>query len=226
MKRGIQRWVPRFRFYEFEISRGRLAHTSPRRYFRDCAAPRDACLPVLRSVLPPTLRALHVTLLLVFASAFNMNADRRIVDTAVAGNAASESVHGFAGYDDESGMSDGTSYRQTRGWMRYALHTYDDTEVTVHCTFAPTDSVPRSFDIIVEDSLIATRVFPARPGMPQAGASTVVEIPVPFAVTRGKTYIAVVIRARGGITPALRVIRTIQDHNEVALLQNPSGVAR
>lgn len=45
-------------------------------------------------------------------------------------------------------------------------------------------------------------------------------------VTKGKTNIVVIIRARGGLTPALRELRTIQDHHEVELSLNPSGVFR
>jgi ATP adenylyltransferase/5',5'''-P-1,P-4-tetraphosphate phosphorylase II len=122
--------------------------------------------------------------------------------------------------------------------MRYALTTYDDTEVTVACTFVGNDSVPRSYDVVVEDSLIATRTFKSQTAVP-----TVVEITVPFALTKGKTNIAVVIRARGGPTPALHKLRSIQDHNElddvrlpqaslpaIAVTsqrsQNPFGVAR
>ena len=144
--------------------------------------------------------------------------DRRVVDVAEAGDARSESTHGYAGHEASSGVAGGAPYRQARGWMRYALATFDDTEVTVACTFVAPDGVaegaadesaagravngPRAYDVVVEDSVVATR-------------TVVVEIPVPFVLTKGKTNIAVVIRARGGPTPALRQIRTIQDHNEV-----------
>ncbi len=132
------------------------------------------------------------------------------MDSVEAGNARSEAVHGYAGHDAASGLVDGKSYRQTRGWMRYALTTFDDTEVTLACAFVtPSDSVARGYDVVVEDSLIATRTLAA------SGANAgFVEIRVPFAVTKGKTNIAVIIRARDGLTPALRELRTIQDHNE------------
>ncbi len=152
--------------------------------------------------------------------------DRRVVDVAEAGDARSESTHGYAGHEASSGVAGGAPYRQARGWMRYALATFDDTEVTVACTFVAPDGVaegaadesaagravngPRAYDVVVEDSVVATRTVSA-----SAAAPVVVEIPVPFVLTKGKTNIAVVIRARGGPTPALRQIRTIQDHNEV-----------
>ena len=164
--------------------------------------------------------------------------DRRVVDTVSAGDAESEATHGYAGHDDFTGVSDNKPFRQARGWMRYALTTFDDTPVTVACTFVSNGHVPRSYDVIVEDSLVATRTFISASVTP-----VVVEIAVPFNLTKGRTDIAVFIRARGGLTPALRELRTIQDHYEVAEAgsisarrsataaqssrsQNPFGVAR
>ncbi|MEP6834832.1 MAG: DUF6805 domain-containing protein [Gemmatimonas sp.] len=135
--------------------------------------------------------------------------DRRVVDTAEAGNANSEAVHGYAGDDVTVGEVGGKSYRQARGWMHYALKTFEDTPVTVACTFISTDNVAHSYDVVVEDSVIASRTY-----TPQSSSPTVIEIAVPFVLTKGKANVAVVIRARGGPTPALQLIRTIQDHYE------------
>jgi len=146
-------------------------------------------------------------------SAFTPVYDRRVVDVADVGNARSEAIHGYAGNDVISGVAEGQPFRQARGWMRYALTTFDDTDVTVALTFVTTVNdvlATRGYDVIVEDSLIATRTFTAQTPTP-----TVVDIAVPLAITKGRTSIAVIIRARGGLTPALRQLRTIQDHNEV-----------
>ena len=151
----------------------------------------------------------------IAASAFRHH-DRRVVDLVAAGNAISEAEHGYAGHDDSTGSADGRAYRQARGWMRYAVTTFDDTEVTIACTFL--SSASGSFDLIVEDSVIATKRVDVTTGTP-----TVVELLVPFAVTKGKTSIAVMLRAHNGPTPRLHELRTIQDHNEVPL---PSGVFR
>ena len=148
--------------------------------------------------------------------------DRRVVDIVEVGNVASEAAHGYAGNDVTMRFANGKPCRQARGWMRYALHTFDDTEVTVALTLVATDSVVHSYDVTVEDSVIATRTFTPQPNMPVS----VVQITVPFAVTKGKTNIAVVVRAHGGTTPALRELRTIQDHNEVETLHRPLGVTR
>jgi hypothetical protein len=142
--------------------------------------------------------------------------DRRVVDLVAAGSARSEAEHGYAGHDDTTGSIDGRAYRQARGWMRYAVTTFDDTEVTIACTFL--GSASGEFDLIVEDSVIATKHVDVTTGTP-----TIVELLVPFAVTKGKTSIAVVLRAHRGPTPRLHELRTIQDHNEVPL---PSGVSR
>ncbi|WP_411280226.1 DUF6805 domain-containing protein [Gemmatimonas sp.] len=141
----------------------------------------------------------------------SMARDRRVVDVVEVGQVHSEVGHGYAAHDDTSGIDGGTSFRQARGWIRYALTTFDDTDVTIACTFLGTAS--GNYDLVVEDSLIASKRFDATTGVP-----TVVEIVVPFAVTKGKTNIAVLLRARGGSTPRLHELRTIQDHNEVAPL--------
>lgn len=135
--------------------------------------------------------------------------DRRVVDRVEAGRADSEALHGYAGHDDTTGTAGGQSFRQARGWIRYALTTFDDTDVTIACSFLGAAS--GNYDLVVEDSLIASGRFDAG-----TGAATVVEILVPFAVTKGKTSIAVMLRARSGATPRLHELRTIQDHNEVA----------
>jgi hypothetical protein len=171
---------------------------------------------------PPLLRRAAALAALLAACATAMAAspfrrpDRRVVDLVAAGSAQSEADHGYAGHDDTTGTADGRAYRQARGWMRYAVTTFDDTEVTIACTFL--SSASGSFDLIVEDSVIATKRVDVTTGTP-----TVVELLVPFAVTKGKTSIAVMLRAHSGPTPRLHELRTIQDHNEVPL---PSGVSR
>ena len=85
--------------------------------------------------------------------------DRRVVDVAEAGDARSELAHGFAGHDVIAGTIDGKPYRQTRGWMHFAMTTFEDTEVTVSLTFAGIDTVTRQYDIVVEDSVLATRTL-------------------------------------------------------------------
>lgn len=161
----------------------------------------------------------------VVTSAMPRHPDRRVVDTVDVGDARSETAHGYAGQDATAGVVHGQSYREARGWMHYTLTTFDDTDVTIASTFVAgaggRRDVSRTFDLVVEDSVIATRTVTFA-----SSAPVVVEIGVPFAITKGKTNIVVIIRARGGMTPALRELRTIQDHHEVDLPLNPSGVFR
>lgn len=154
-----------------------------------------------------------VLLSLVIASAA-LFADRRVVDTVHAGDPVSESAHGYAGHEAVAGIRDGAPWRATAGWMHYTMTVFDDTPVTVALHFAD-DSVTRQFDLVVEDSVLVTRQVPARtPGAPMPEPGAVVEVAVPFAITKGKPNITIVLRARGGLTPALRDLRTLQDHNE------------
>lgn len=140
------------------------------------------------------------------ASATAATRDRRTVDAVTAGDAASETLHGFAFHESTAGVHAGAPFRRATGWMRYALNVFDDTEVTVVVRIAPIDSVPRQFDVIVEDSLVATR---------SVTADSIVDVRVPLAVTKGRPNIAITLRAHGGTTPAFRDVRTVQDHNEL-----------
>ncbi len=135
--------------------------------------------------------------------------DRRVVDLVLAGDDESESTHGYAGHEARSGVAAGKPFRQTHGWMHYAMTTFDDTPVTLALTFVGVESQPRGYDVVVEDSVVASRELGVR-----TDSVAVVEISVPFSITKGRSNIAVVIRARGGVTPALREMRTVQDHHE------------
>ncbi len=164
----------------------------------------------------PSIPALLTALLFALYLPPNPNtelvADRRVVDVVDVGSALSEAAHGYDGSEAISGLIDGHSYRQTRGWMHFAMKTFDDTPVTIACTFLAGrgDASGRTFDIVVEDSVVATRVLTI-----DSVAPLVVEISVPFSLTKGKTHIALFVRARGELTPPLHQVRTIQDHYEV-----------
>ena len=93
--------------------------------------------------------------------------------------------------------------------MRYALNVFDDTEVTVACTLLGADGVPLAFELVVEGQVVATRTLTSASATP-----SIVEVRVPFVITRGRTNILVTIRATHGLTPALLEMRTIQDHLE------------
>ncbi|MEO8623065.1 MAG: DUF6805 domain-containing protein, partial [bacterium] len=84
--------------------------------------------------------------------------DRRIVDRVTIGDLRSEQEHAYAGENVTTGASQGRTFRQTRSWMRYALTVFDDTEVTIGCTFLGSDT-PGTFDLIVENRVVSTHTF-------------------------------------------------------------------
>jgi len=149
--------------------------------------------------------------------------DRRVVDRVEVGQPSSEARHGYEGMDAVLGHVNGFAYRQTRQWLHFALTTYDDTDVTVECTFIGTDgeTSARAFDLVVQDSLIASPTLRLA-----AGADSTLSFSIPFSLTKGHSSIIVFVRARDGLTPALRELRTVQDHYETVLVSTPSGVAR
>lgn len=149
--------------------------------------------------------------------------DRRVVDRVEVGQPGSEARHGYEGREALLGEVAGAAYRQTRQWLHFSLATYDDTDVTVEGTFIGTDGNARShtFDLVVQDSLIASRTLQL-----DTGADSTLSFPIPFSLTKGHSSIIVFVRARGGLTPALRELRTVQDHYETALVSTRSGAAR
>lgn len=137
--------------------------------------------------------------------------DRRIVDVVEVGNLENEQRHGFAGDSTIAGATAGKPWRRTFSWMHYALKTFEDTPVTLSLTLIADGQSSAGYDVIVEDSVVASRTF--APDVRSESVS-VVDIAVPFDVTKGKAHIAVIVRARGGATPSMHSMRTIQDHFE------------
>lgn len=150
--------------------------------------------------------AKKLLLVLGLGAAIAARPDRRIVDRISVGDVRGEQAHAYAGADVTSGVVGGRVFRETRGWLRYALTVFDDTEVTVACTFLGSDT-PRTFELTVEDHLVASYTF-------RSAETTSVELRVPLAFTKGRTNILVMLRATDGPTPALVELRSIQDHNE------------
>src|SRR6186997_3291455 len=139
------------------------------------------------------MRTALAILLLCFGATPDPPQVRRIVDIVKVGDTASEREHDYAGEDVTAGLSAGKPFRQARNWMRYALKVYEDTEVTVACTFVGSDAARVPFELIVEDRLVATHVFAS-----SSTAPAVAELRVPFALTKGKTNIMVMLRAVKG----------------------------
>src|SRR5207248_1317568 len=105
------------------------------------------------------------------------HADRRVVDRITIGDVRAEQAHGYAGAEVASGIAGGRAFRETRGWLRYALTIFDDTEVTLSCTFLGSDT-PRTFDLVVENRRVASYTF-------RSGTTTTVDLQVPLEITKG-----------------------------------------
>lgn len=152
-------------------------------------------------------------------AAVNDFVDRRVVDAVRVGDFESELHRGFADHESNAASDSLGSYRVVSGWLHYSLATFEDTEVTVGIALT-SEREPRLVDVLVEDSLIRTVNTDSlnQPGIRVASAAgagiTMLEIDVPFTLTRGKSQITVVLRSRNGVTPKLREVRTIQYHNE------------
>lgn len=160
-------------------------------------------MPSHRPIIPAARRLLLVACLGASVAA---RPDRRIVDRVTVGDVRSEKDHAFAGEGVTSGVTRGHAFRQSRGWMRYALTVFDDTEVTVACTFLGSDA-PQTFDLIVENRIVASSTF-------RSTEQATMEFRVPLELTKGRTNILVMLRATNGVTPALVELRSVQDHNE------------
>jgi len=153
------------------------------------------------------MRVAPLLLLLGTLSATNAaRPDRRIVDRVTIGDPRSEQDHAYAGDNVSTGTSEGRTFRMAHGWMRYALTVFDDTEVTVACTFVGSDA-PQTFDLIVENRVVASHTF-------HSMETRTVEFRIPLELTKGRTNILVMLRATNGQTPALLELRSVQDHNE------------
>ena len=115
--------------------------------------------------------------------------DRRVVDRITVGDATSELEHAYAGDDVVSGVAAGRSFRRARGWMRYALSVFDDTEVTVACIFVGSGGVPQTFELVVENQPVTSYTFRSATSAPAT-----VEFHVPVKITKGRTNIIVMLR--------------------------------
>ena len=135
---------------------------------------------------------------------------RRVVDRVTVGDSGSEEAHEYAGSGVIEGITDGRSYRQARGWLRYSLSVYEDSEVTLGCTFRGSEGRRLTFEVLVDGVTAGSHSFQSASAAPASA-----EYRMPQAVTAGKTVISVTIRAVDGPTPGLIELRAVQEHLEL-----------
>ena len=144
----------------------------------------------------------------------------RVVDVVNAGDAASEREHDYAGEGATAGVIDGRAYRQARGWLSYSMAVYEDTEVTLSCVFRGTEGRSLAFGLLVDGRPVKTHTV-----VPPSSRPAIVDLRIPFEITKGLTVIHVMLRAVDGPAPALFELRTVQEHLErPSLADIPNGV--
>lgn len=134
----------------------------------------------------------------------------RIVDAVNVSVAREEIAHGLHGEEMTVGETAGRKWRSASGWFGYTLRIYEDTPLTVVCLFTAAADLGESFDILVDDRKVATRV--REPG---SATSREFKVTLPLAETAGKSQVTVTFRAHPGArTGRLLELRTVQEHLE------------
>ena len=123
---------------------------------------------------------------------------RRVVDLVTVGDRSNEWAHQYAGDEATEGVIDGKSFRQARGWLRYSLSVYQDSEVTLGCTFRGSEGRSLVFDLLVEGRKVLTHTL-----VTPSAAPTNLEFRLPRSFTRNLTAISVMLRGVNGPTPGL-----------------------
>jgi len=113
----------------------------------------------------------------------------RILDHVVSNDPESEKAHSLQGKGTQSGHAIGRGWRHAGhpGWWSWDLETLPDKAMTVACTYWGSDVPPRTFDILVEGTKIATQALNRN----QPGRFFDAEYPIPPALTKGKRQITV-----------------------------------
>ena len=113
----------------------------------------------------------------------------RIVDRVVSNDQESEKAHNIQGQGTQSGHALGRGWRHAGhpGWWSWDLKALPDKAMTLVCTYWGSDVPPRTFDVLVEGTKIATQSLDRN----QPGRFFDVEYPVPPALTKGKRKVTV-----------------------------------
>lgn len=120
--------------------------------------------------------------------------EARTIDYVVTGTQQSESDHYMQQSGSGSGSYNGEYYRDGGGWFSYELQTKGHTEgVTLMARYWGGDSGNRTFDILIDNTVIATETL-------TGGKSEFVnvEYPVPSELLEGKDKVRVKFKAHSG----------------------------
>jgi len=122
--------------------------------------------------------------------------EARVVDRVVPNDAASEAAHNLQGQNTGSGTLRDKGWRHATdgGWWSWDLKVLPDAPMTLACTYWGDDVAPRTFDIVVDGTVVATYALDRN----QPGEFFEVEHPLPRELTKGKEKAAVRFEAHPG----------------------------
>ncbi len=136
------------------------------------------------------------------------NIVRRTVDRVEVGNRADERAHAMAGDTASGGWNgSGDGWRESWGkWFGYTIGMHGDRPVTLVLTFYGREDPARVFDILVDDTRIATQTLDGHP----TGAFDV-KYQLPDSLTQGKTTLSIKFVAEAEhVAGAVLDVRTVQ----------------
>jgi hypothetical protein len=131
----------------------------------------------------------------------------RTVDVVSVDRPVSERDHRYAGAGASDHWYDARRGRQAfNGWFRYSLATRHADSVAVHCLFQGNDGRRRAFEVLVDETLVATEDLAAEP------PGFIEKLyPIPTSVTSGRDSVSVTFRSRpemlSGALFELRLLR-------------------
>lgn len=122
--------------------------------------------------------------------------DARTADRLLPGDAASETAHHLQGKDAHTGVFNDRAWRDAEngGEFSFTLKTSGPGPYTLHCTYWGGEVGARTFDILVDNTKIATQTLDSN----APGAFFDVDYPLPAALTQGKSAITVIFQAHPG----------------------------
>lgn len=122
----------------------------------------------------------------------------RCVDSVEVGEPDSEKQHGLEGERMAAGPFGGRVWRHATGggWFSYRLKSLPDRPMTLVCQYWGSDVPPRTFDILIDGTPVATQSLDRN----KPNEFFEVEYPIPEQLTRGKQHVVVRFQARPGNT--------------------------
>jgi DUF1680 family protein len=114
-----------------------------------------------------------------------------LVDEVRPGEQQSETDHNYKGDKTRTGYLHDRSWRDTRTWIRYEMKVLPDQPMTLRCAYWGDDGGQRTFDILVNDTKLATQ----RLNKNKPKEIFHVDYPIPAELTRGKQNVSIKFQA-------------------------------